>query len=59
MLGSAYISSYPDDHPSELTAYTGPYPDSYLLGSLLKDGGSPTLAARSQPVLGPTLRPFE
>jgi len=38
-----------DDHSSESTAYIGFYPDSYPSGSPLKDGGSPTMTARSQP----------
>jgi len=55
-----------DGHSSELTAISGPilmairgttyigsYPDDYPSGSLLKDGGSPTMTAQSSAYSGP------
>jgi len=41
----AYNGTYPDGHSSESTTYRGPHPDGNPMGSLLKDRGSPTLAA--------------
>jgi len=51
----AYDGLYPDCRPSRSTAYTGLHPDGDPSGSLLKDGGSLTLDARSQPIMGYTL----
>ena len=42
-----------EGYQSESTAYIGSYPDGYPLVSLLKDGGSYTVAARSSPISGP------
>ena len=59
---SAFIGFY--GYPSQSTAYIRSYLDGYLSGSLLKDGGSPTMTAwssahsypsESTAYIGPTL----
>ena len=40
----------PDGYSSESTANIGSYPNSFPLGSLLKDGNSPTMTAQTQPI---------
>jgi len=47
----AYNGIYADGRPSRSTVYTGLHPDGDLSGGLLKDGGSPTLDAQSQPIM--------
>ena len=42
---STYNGTYPNGHQSESKAYTSLHPYGYLLGNLLKGGGSPTLSA--------------
>ena len=51
----AYNGIYPDGSSSRSTAYTGFHPYGDLSGDLLKDGGSLTLDARSQLIMGFTL----
>ena len=51
-LVSAYIGFSPDSHPSESTTYIGSHLDGYPSGSPLKDGDSPTMTARCQPISG-------
>jgi len=47
---TTYVGSYPDGYTG--TTYSGSYPDDYHLGSLLKDGDSPTMIARSSAYIG-------
>ena len=47
--------TYPDDCPSRSMTYTGFHPESDSLQSLLKDGNSPALIPRCQPIKGYTL----
>jgi len=48
----AYNGTYHDGLPSRSMGYTGLHPNGDPSENLLKDGGSPTLIPRSQPIIG-------